>query len=110
MVKFTNCVDKDNLGYQIQLNKGHVLAVDASVDGNVASTQTLPLPGGKHDGVMDLFFAMMYCDPGTFGTTYVCRQATCVPTFPGHSSDKHTTRPFVMMTPLVSESGQLVTA
>jgi len=33
---------------------------------------------------MDLFFAMMDCDPGTFGEIYVCRQNSCVPTFDGH--------------------------
>jgi hypothetical protein len=81
VVKFTNCVDRDGLGNDVRLNAGDELRIEAWYDVDSKSVGTLPLPGGKHGGVMDLFFAMMDCDPGTFGELYVCRQAACVPSF-----------------------------
>jgi len=84
VVKFTSCIDKDKLGNELRLNKGDVVEAVSYYDVDKTSTATLPLPGGKHGGIMALFFAMMDCDPGTFGEIYVCRQATCVPTFKGN--------------------------
>jgi hypothetical protein len=84
VVKFTDCIDKDTLGNHVRLNAGDVFTVEAWYDVDPESNATLPFPGGKHGGVMDLAFAMMDCDPGTFGEIYVCRQSTCVPTFKGH--------------------------
>jgi len=81
VVKFTDCVDHDGLGNSVRLNQGDKLAIEAWYDVDKDSTGSLPLPGGKHGGIMDLFFAMMDCDPGTFGEIYVCRQAACVPSF-----------------------------
>lgn len=43
------------------------------------STRNLPLPGGKHGGIMGLYFYGIDCDPGTFPTQYVCRQSSCIP-------------------------------
>jgi len=83
-VGYTNCIDKSGLGNNFRLNKGDILAVEAWYDVDVNSTRNLPLPNGKHGGIMDLFFAMMDCDPGTFDEIYVCRQNSCVPTFTGH--------------------------
>jgi len=85
-VGYTNCIDKATLGNNLRLNKGDKLEVEAWYDVDVHSTKNLPFPGGKHGGVMDLFFAMMDCDPGTFGEVYVCRQNTCTPTFDGHTA------------------------
>jgi len=84
VVKFTDCVSKQKLSNNIRLEKGDKLEVEAWYDVDPDSKLTLPMPGGKHGGVMDLFFAMIDCDPGTFGEIYVCRQSTCVPTFHGH--------------------------
>jgi len=88
VVKFTNCVDKDTLGNHVRLNKGDKVNIRAHYDVDVNSEATLPLPGGKHGGVMDLFFTFMDCDPGTYGEVYVCKQSTCVPTFDGHAPAK----------------------
>lgn len=90
VVKFTNCVDRDGLGNDVQLKHGDDLRVEAWYDVDPKSTATLPFPGGKHGGVMDLFFAMMDCEPGTFGELYVCRQATCVPSFKSNVGKKDT--------------------
>lgn len=83
VVKFTECVSKP-LGNKVRLNKGDKVKLEAWYDVDVDSQGTLPMPGGKHGGIMDLFFGLMDCDPGTFGEIYVCRQSTCVPTFKGH--------------------------
>jgi len=83
-VKYTDCVSKDLLQNEVYLAKGDKFLIEAFYDVDKESTRNLPLPGGKHGGVMDLGFAMMECDPGTFGEIYVCRQSACVPTFRGH--------------------------
>merc|ERR1712141_10413 len=83
-VGYTNCIDKAGLGNNFRLNKGDVLGVEAWYDVDVHSMKNLPIPGGKHGGIMDLFFAMMDCDPGTFNEIYACRQNSCVPTLPTH--------------------------
>lgn len=85
VVKYTDCVNKDLKGNHVRLNHGDKFEIEAWYDVDPESTATLPFPGGKHGGVMDLGFAMMDCDPGTFGEIYVCRQNTCVPTFTGHA-------------------------
>jgi hypothetical protein len=90
VVKFTDCVSRDGLGNQVRLNAGDKLRIEAWYDVDKDSVGTLPLPGGKHGGVMDLFFAMMDCDPGTFGEIYVCRQSTCVPSFKSNIDRKET--------------------
>merc|ERR1712072_1606141 len=55
VVGFNRCIDIDNKGNAVRLNKGDVLPVDAFYDVDEASTLT-PFPGGKHSGVMSLFF------------------------------------------------------
>lgn len=84
--KFTECVNKDKLGNNVRLERGDVVKLESWYDVDPDSTVTLPLPGGKHGGVMDLFFTFMDCDPGTFGEIYVCRQETCQATFKSHVS------------------------
>jgi len=76
----------------MRLNAGDKFKIEAWYDVDVDSTASLPIPGGKHGGIMDLGFAMMDCDPGTFGEIYTCLQSTCVPTFRGHTrSETYTT-------------------
>merc|ERR1719352_132638 len=57
----------------------HVLTVTTLYDVDPKSQRNAPLPGGKHGGIMALFFGAMHCDPGTYDERYVCRQSTCVP-------------------------------
>lgn len=83
--------EQGQIGNHVRLNAGDEVGVEAWYDVDPDSVATLPLPGGKHGGIMDLFFAMMDCDPGTFGELYICRQATCVPTFKGHAPRSETT-------------------
>jgi len=78
VVKFTQCVDQRTLGNQIRLNKGDVVTVTGLYDVDPTSKRNFPLPGGKHGGVMGLFFSVMQCDAGTWGEAYVCRNSTCV--------------------------------
>lgn len=81
VVSFSSCVDKDVIGNHVRLNAGDQMEIISYYDVDKNSQATLPLPGGKHGGVMGLFFAMMDCDPGTYGEVYFCRQETCIPTF-----------------------------
>lgn len=78
VVKFTQCVDQRTLQNQIRLNEGDVVTVTGLYDVDPASKRNFPLPGGKHGGVMGLFFSVMQCDAGSWGEAYVCRNATCV--------------------------------
>jgi len=43
------------------------------------SQRHFPMPGGKHGGIMGLYFAFMDCDAGSWGEVYVRRNDTCVP-------------------------------
>merc|ERR1712232_855605 len=89
VVAFSECV-APQLGNQIRLNKGDILTITAFYDVNAKSTMNLPLPGGKHGGIMALQFFNMDCDPGTFGEIYVCRNSACVPTYKGKKgTDEH---------------------
>ena len=47
-----------------------------------------PWPGGKHGGVMCLFFYMMDCDEGTTSAQYACRQGACIGTGEDHADFK----------------------
>lgn len=78
MVDISNCVNEHTLGNKVRLNKGDVVTVNALYDVDPTSTKYLPLPGGKHGGVMALFFSAIHCDPGTWREEYVCRENTCV--------------------------------
>merc|ERR1712098_542716 len=59
VVKFTDCVSSDLLGNPMRLNTGDKFKIEAWYDVDVDSTASLPIPGGKHGGIMDLGFAMM---------------------------------------------------
>lgn len=84
IVSFHTCIDNDaRPGTSVRLEKDDVITVEGLYDVDVASKTTLPIPGGKHGGVMGLYFFSMLCDPG-YGTEYfVCRhydgQGVCIP-------------------------------
>jgi hypothetical protein len=79
IVNFTRCIDSDNLHNALRVNKGDELTVTALYDVDVNGTHTAPLPGGKHGGIMGLFFFMIDCDEDALIADYVCRQDTCIP-------------------------------
>jgi hypothetical protein len=78
VVNNTRCIDHDNLHNSVVLKKGDELTVTVNYDVNPASTRSHPMPGGKHGGVMGLFFYTIECDDGTFNEEYACRQGQCV--------------------------------
>jgi hypothetical protein len=78
VVGISNCVDKRTLDNGLVLKKGDVMTVETFYDVDPKSQRNAPFPGGKHGGIMALFFAAMHCDPGTYGEKYVCRQGQCI--------------------------------
>merc|ERR1711920_138952 len=88
VVGFERCVDKDVKDNMVRLNKGDNITIIAHYDVDPASTANLPLPGGKHGGVMGLFFHYMDCDPGSFKADYVCRENMCIPVMAGKGKYK----------------------
>lgn len=76
IIAFDNCID-GAAGNSVRLNKGDVVTVTGLYDVGPEVTWT----GGKHGGVMGLFFAYMECDPGTFSEIYLCRQKACIPSY-----------------------------
>jgi hypothetical protein len=80
LVKVTECVDHKMQGNKVRLEKGDVVTLTQHYDVDPASQRQFPMPGGKHGGIMALFFTMMDCDAGTFAEVYVKRNDTCVPT------------------------------
>jgi len=87
LVGLTMCVDYRNTGEKLRLNKGDQFTATAYYDVDVASTKYFPEPGGKHGGIMGLFFAVNDCDEGTWNEVYVRRNGTCVPS-PRSKSDR----------------------
>jgi hypothetical protein len=79
LVGVSECVDERLQGNRVRLNKGDVLTITQHYDVDPESQRHFPLPGGKHGGIMALFFAFMDCDAGSFGDVYVKRNDTCVP-------------------------------
>jgi hypothetical protein len=78
VVKFDPCVDSKKKGNAIHLKKGQRIDLDAVYDVDPQSTRSKPFPGGKHGGVMALFFAMIDCDDGAKAEEFVCREKQCV--------------------------------
>merc|ERR1711953_1442630 len=66
------------MGNGLVLKKGDVMTVETYYDVDPNSKRNAPFPGGKHGGIMALFFGAMHCDPGTYGEKYVCRQGQCI--------------------------------
>jgi len=78
-VGVTECVDHHRLGNKVRLEKGDVVTLTQHYDVDPASQRHFPMPGGKHGGIMALFFAFMNCDEGSWGEVYVRRNDTCIP-------------------------------
>jgi len=78
LVKMSECVNEDKYGNGIRINKGDVVKVEALYDVDPSSTTYAPFPGGKHGGIMALFFSVIHCDPGTWNERYVCRNRQCI--------------------------------
>jgi len=74
------CVDYRKTGKKLRLNKGDVVMATAHYDVDPTSTRYFPAPGGKHGGIMGLWFSVVECDPGTWGEVYVRRNDTCIGT------------------------------
>merc|ERR1712046_469777 len=76
-VKISECVDHYKYNNSIRLNKGDVVTVTALYDVDKASRRNFPMPGGKHGGVMAMFFTWAECYDDTWKEKYVCRQGKC---------------------------------
>jgi hypothetical protein len=79
-VGFSFCIDPSNKAEAVRLNEGDNVTITGLYDVDVKSTRNLPLPGGKHGGIMMLYFYGIDCDPGTYPTQFVCRQNKCLAT------------------------------
>jgi hypothetical protein len=79
LVKVTECIDHRLLGNKLRLEKGDTMTLTQTYDVDPESQAFYPMPGGKHGGIMALFFAMIDCDEGSWGEIYVRRNDTCVP-------------------------------
>lgn len=78
LVGFELCIDSDKKGNALRLNKGDQVYLEALYDVDVNSKRHYPMPGGKHGGVMALFFFSIDCDDGTYPTSYICKDDQCV--------------------------------
>ena len=87
VVNFTRCVDEDHLGNSVRLEKGDKLTISSLYDVDLFSKRSI-FPGGKHGGVMGLFFYYMVCDEGGYDTDYTCAQSSCVPVQQGSGQYK----------------------
>lgn len=87
LVGVTQCVDHRVKGNKVRLEAGDIITLTAEYDVDPKSQRHFPFPGGKHGGIMALFFAFMDCDAGTWGEVYVRRNDTCVPV-PQKKSDR----------------------
>jgi hypothetical protein len=77
-VSFHSCLDKFSYNTSVRLNEGDVITITGLYDVDVNSTRNAPITGGKHGGIMMLYFYSIDCDPGTYPTQYVCRQNKCL--------------------------------
>lgn len=77
-VGFEMCIDKDIKNNAFRLNKGDQFHLEAFYDVDPKSMAHYPMPGGKHGGIMTLFFYSMDCDPGTYTTSWACRDNQCI--------------------------------
>lgn len=75
---FTKCIDQDNFGNQVRLNEGDVVTLEALYDVDETSERNFPFPGGKHGGIMGLYFMAMDCDDGKWPYQYHCAEDQCV--------------------------------
>merc|ERR1712098_1032302 len=78
VVGFDLCIDNDVKGNAVRLEKGDRMRVEALYDVDVKSNVSYPMPGGKHGGIMALWFFAIDCDEGTYPQTWVCRDNQCL--------------------------------
>jgi len=78
VVGFDLCIDEDNKGNGLRLEKGDQVYLEALYDVDVHSNVSYPMPGGKHGGIMALFFFSMDCDDGSYETSYICGDGQCI--------------------------------
>merc|ERR1711990_1346502 len=64
-VKFNRCIDAKRFNNSVRLNVGDRVTITGNYDVDPKSTRNLPIAGGKHGGIMALFFFGMDCDEGT---------------------------------------------
>merc|ERR1712154_743589 len=74
-VGFHMCIDPDEPTDAIHVNKGDTLTITAYASVDSEDTTSLPIPGGNHNGFMNLFFFVV--NPDTTDE-YVCKQNRCV--------------------------------
>jgi len=74
-VGFHMCVDPLKPEQSIHVNKGDKLTLTAYVSVDSEDTRSLPIPGGKHTGFMNLFFFVVHPDTAD---EYACRNNRCV--------------------------------
>lgn len=77
-VGFHNCIDEQNLKNSVRLNEGDLVTITGLYDVDPKSTRNAPITGGKHGGIMGLYFYGIDCDEGTYATQYVCRESKCL--------------------------------
>merc|ERR1712054_729450 len=88
LVRMSECVNENKYGNKVRVNKGDVVTIEALYDVDDSSTRYAPFTGGKHGGIMALFFSVLHCDPGTWGERYVCRNKQCLGVGKGKHLDK----------------------
>jgi len=82
IVGFDLCIDQDTLNNTFRFEKGDEVRLEALYDVDVNSNVSYPMPGGKHGGIMALFFFTIDCDPGTYVSEWVCRDNQCLEVAP----------------------------
>jgi hypothetical protein len=75
----------------IRLEKGDTLTLTTHYDVDPASNRSFPFPGGKHGGVMGLFFYSVDCDDGAVDAGFACRQGACISVPQGKSTSEYDT-------------------
>lgn len=78
VVGFHTCIDQERYNNSVRFNMGDTVTITGLYDVDANSTRNLPFPGGKHGGIMNLYFYQIDCDAGTYPTQYVCRQNKCL--------------------------------
>merc|ERR1712054_694748 len=56
LVRMSECVNENKYGNKVRVNKGDVVTIEALYDVDDSSTRYAPFSGGKHGGIMALFF------------------------------------------------------
>jgi hypothetical protein len=78
VVDFSYCIDAQVPADAIRLEKGDSLTLTTNYDVDEESTRGYPFPGGKHGGVMGLFFYQIDCDDDAVAAGFACRQGDCI--------------------------------